>query len=215
MVELALVAPLFLMVIFGIIILGISVFYQQQVAHAAREAARFAVVNTGSAQCPVVSNREADPATRPDSYWACDPPATRWPKMTAHMRESVFGLNPAAVHVSACWSGHWTKDTLGNWADYDALPREQVAPYAANPFRQCTVGGVDPRLVADSLPCPAPITSAADDMASSLSTSTDGTANQVTVYTCYEWQPPLSGFLLIPPSITLRAVVTEALQYQQ
>ncbi|MBA2263351.1 MAG: pilus assembly protein, partial [Chloroflexi bacterium] len=93
MVELALVAPLFFMVIFGIIILGIGVFYQQQVAHAAREAARFAVVNTGSAQCPTVSNLEADPADRPDSYWACDPPATRWPNMTAHARRSVFGLN--------------------------------------------------------------------------------------------------------------------------
>ncbi|HEX7197587.1 MAG TPA: TadE family protein, partial [Candidatus Limnocylindria bacterium] len=128
MVELALVAPLFFMVIFGIIVLGIGIFYQQQVAHAAREAARFAVVNTGSASCPVVSNREADPATRPDSYWACDPPTTRWPKMTAHTRASVFGLNASALHVSACWSGHWTKDTLGNWADFDALPREQVAP---------------------------------------------------------------------------------------
>jgi hypothetical protein len=135
--------------------------------------------------------------------------------MTAHVRGSVSGLSASALHVSACWSGHWTKDSLGNWADYDALPREQVAPFAPNPFRQCTVGGVDPRLAAGSLPCPAPITTAADDMASSLSTSTDGTANQVTVYACYEWQPPLSGFLFIPPSITLRAVVTEALQYQQ
>ena len=215
MVELALVAPLFFMVIFGIIILGIGVFYQQQVAHAAREAARFAIVNTGSAQCPVVSNLEADPATRPDSYWACDPPATRWPKMTAFMREAVIGLNPSEVHVSACWSGHWIVNEFGTFTDYDALPRDLNPPYAANPFRQCTIGGVNPRLAADSLACPAPITTVADDMASSFSTSTDGTANQVTTYACYEWQPPLAGFLLIPPSITLRAVVTEALQYQQ
>lgn len=215
MVELALVAPLFFMVIFGIIILGIGVFYQQQVAHAAREAARFAVVNTGSAQCPTVSNREADPATRPNSYWECDPPATRWPKMTAHARGSVFGLSRSALHISACWSGHWTVNEFLVPTAYDALPREQSFPFTANPFRQCTIGGVDPRLSAGDLSCPAPITTSTDDMASSLSTSTAGTANQVTAYACYEWKPPLAGFLLIPPTITLRAVVTEALQYQQ
>ncbi len=214
MVELALVAPLFFMVLFGIIILGIGVFYQQQIAHAAREAARYAVVNTGSAQCPTVSNLEADPATRPTSYWECDPPATRWPEMTAHAREKVFGLSSSAVHVSACWSGHWTKDTSENWADYDALPRD-LTTQTPNPFRQCTIGGIDPRLSAESMSCPAPITTAADDMASSFSTSTSGTSNQVTAYACYEWRPPLAGFLLIPPTVTLRAVVTEALQYQQ
>jgi hypothetical protein len=215
MVEFALVAPLFFMVIFGIIILGIGVFYQQQIAHAAREAARYAVVNTGSAQCPTVSNLEADAAVRPTSYWACDAPSARWPKMTAHARESVFGLTKAAVHVSACWSGHWTKDTAGAWADYDALPRDLNPPYDANEFRHCTIGSVDPRLSAEALACPAPITTSTDDMASSHSTSTSGTANQVTAYACYVWKPPLAGFLLIPPSITIRAVVTEALQYQQ
>lgn len=214
MVELALVAPLFFMVIFGIIILGIGVFYQQQIAHAAREAARYAVVNTGSAQCPTVSNLPPDAAVVASSYWACDPPATRWPEMTAHARQSVFGLSRSAVHVSACWSGFWTKDTSLNWADYDALPRDQTTQ-APNPFRQCTIGGVDPRLSAESLSCPAPITSASDDMASSYVTSTGGNTNQVTVYACYEWRPPLAGFLLIPPTMTMRAVITEALQYQQ
>lgn len=214
MVELALVAPLFFMVIFGIIILGIGVFYQQQVAHAAREAARYAVVNTGSAQCPTVSNLLPDAAVVANSYWACDPPATRWPEMTAHTRESVFGLSRSAVHVSACWSGFWTKDTLGNWADYDALPRDQTTQLP-NPFRQCTIGGNDPNLSAENLSCPGPITTASDDMASSYVTSTGGNTNQVTVYTCYEWKPPLAGFLLIPSTVTLRAVVTEALQYQQ
>lgn len=215
MVELALTAPLFFMVLFGIIILGTGVFYQQQISHAAREAARFAVVHSGSAQCPTVSNLEADPAIRPTSYWACDPPATRWPMMTGHTRASVFGLSRSAVHVSACWSGYWTLNSSGGWGAKDALPRDLNPPYAANPFRQCTIGGVDPRLSAASLSCPAPITTAADDMASSFSSSTSGTSNQVTAYACYVWQPPLAGFLLIPPTVTLRAVVTEALQYQQ
>ena len=213
MVEFALIAPLFFMVVFGIIILGIGVFYQQQISHAAREAARFAVVNTGSSQCPTVSNLPPDAAVVAGSYWACDPPATRWPKMTAHARASVFGLSRSAVHVSACWSGYWTKDTSLAWADWDATPRSAAG--VPNFFRPCTIGGVDPRNSAGSLSCPGPITTAADDMASSYVTSTGGNTNQVTVYTCYEWRPPLAGFLLIPPSITLRAVVTEALQYQQ
>ena len=42
MVELALVLPLFIMVVVGIIVLGIGVFYNQQLSNAAREAARFA-----------------------------------------------------------------------------------------------------------------------------------------------------------------------------
>ena len=111
------------------------------------------------------------------------------------------------VKVAACWSGYWTRDGLGNWAAWDAPP-------SAGNFRGCTMGGIDPRANAGSLPCPATTTSA-DDMASDLATSTGLNANQVTVYTCYDWQPPLAGFLLIPQTIHLRAVITEALEYQQ
>ena len=39
MVELALILPLFLSLLLGIVILGVGVFYQQQVTNAAREAA--------------------------------------------------------------------------------------------------------------------------------------------------------------------------------
>jgi hypothetical protein len=37
----------------------------------------------------------------------------------------------------------------------------------------------------------------------------------VTVFVCYNWIPPMSGFLFVPSSVTLRAVVTEAMQRQQ
>jgi hypothetical protein len=40
-------------------------------------------------------------------------------------------------------------------------------------------------------------------------------ASPVTVFTCYVWTPPLSGFLFIPSQITLRAVISESLQRQQ
>ena len=37
----------------------------------------------------------------------------------------------------------------------------------------------------------------------------------VTVYTCFVWHPPMAGFVVIPSSITIRAVLTEALQRQR
>ena len=37
----------------------------------------------------------------------------------------------------------------------------------------------------------------------------------VTVYTCFVWTPPMAGFVFIPNQVTLRAVITEALQRQQ
>jgi hypothetical protein len=37
----------------------------------------------------------------------------------------------------------------------------------------------------------------------------------VTVFACFNWAPPGAGFLLIPETVTLRAVITETLQYQQ
>ena len=40
-------------------------------------------------------------------------------------------------------------------------------------------------------------------------------ANTVTAYACYVWRPPLAGFLLIPETVTMRAVITEAIERQQ
>lgn len=210
MVELALVLPLFLMVLAGIIILGVGVFYQQQLSNAAREAARFAVIHSATSDCPTVSWLDPDVAVAPKTYYRCDPPPT-WTEMTAFARSKITGMDRTSVRVSACWSSYWTKDNLGNWAAPDAPPPDSsVTTY----FRGCTIAGVDPRTNADALPCPA-TTTASDDTASDLASSGGANANQVTVYACYEWRPPLSGFLLIPQVVHLRAVVTEGLEYQQ
>ena len=72
------------MLIFGIIVLGMGVFYQQQIAHAAREAARFAVVNTGVGPMSTVTNLLPDAAVVTDVYGpATLPPhaGRRWPLM--------------------------------------------------------------------------------------------------------------------------------------
>ena len=211
LVETALVLPLFLMVIFGIIIVGLGVFYQQQVANAAREGARFASIHSATALCPTVSHLEPDPP--PMGYFRCDPPP--WSAMTAHARRLLFGLPKGEVHLSACWSGYWTKDGSGAWSDYDAPPVGPSAVPTPTFFRPCTIGGIDPRQNPAALGCPPPATAPSDDMSSSLAASSGTNTNQVTVFACYEWHPPLSGFLLLPDSVTLRAVVTEAMEYQQ
>ncbi len=207
MVELALVMPLFVMVVIGIVTLGIGVFYQQQVTNGAREAARYAAIHTATAQCPTVSRK--DPGALPQTYYRCDAPENNWPYMTAAARQYVFALPPGDVRFSACWSGY--VQGSGSW---DAPPKDQGTG-TANPFAPCTIGGIDPRTNPSSIPCPPPATSASDDTASSMSASYGDMANQVTAYACYRWSPPLAGFLLIPDVVTLRAVVTEELQYQQ
>lgn len=207
LVEFALALPLFLMVIFGIIVLGIGVFYQQQVTNAAREGARFAAVHSATAQCPTVSNK--NPIAPPQTYYRCDAPENRWPEMTAHARRLLFGLPAAGVHLTACWSGYV------QGAGYDAPPTNLGTPPTPNTFAKCTIGGVDPETSAGSISCPAALTTAADDRASSMAASNLLMANRVTVIACYEWNPPMAGFLLIPDAVTLRGVVTEEMQYQQ
>ena len=48
------IAPALIVMLFGIITLGIGVFYQQQITNAAREAARFAAIHSATSQCPTV-----------------------------------------------------------------------------------------------------------------------------------------------------------------
>ncbi len=197
------------MVLVGIITLGIGVFYQQQLGNAAREAARYAVVHSATSDCPTVSWLDPDVSRAPGSYYRCDvPPA--WPLMTAEARNAVFGMVKSDVNVTACWSSYWTKDSAGGWAAQDAAASTTTPTY----LRQCTIAGQNPRTDASALGCPA-TTTAPDDTGSDLSSSSGTNANQVTVYACYEWHPPLAGFLLIPQVVHLRAVLTQGLEYQQ
>lgn len=225
MVELALVLPLFLMLLFGIIILGFGIFFQQQVQNAAREAARHAIISSTTAQCPTVSHLPPVPSQLQAFNlfdYQCDTPPD-WPEMTAAGRRIVFGMNPTNVRISACWSGY--VDSSGN---YDAPAVDPVSG-TLNTYLGCTMRtsanvAVDPRTGPQQLPCPPmPTTASAvtppstdgDDKASNLAVSTGANANQVTVYACYAWSPPLAGFLLIPEVVNMRAVVTEAIQHQQ
>lgn len=218
-VELALVLPLFLMVLFGIIVLGIGVFYQQQVANAAREAARYAAIHSATARCPTVGQWDPDP--QPTTYDRCDRPQEEWPNMTAAGRQALFGLNPGAVRFTPCWSGY-VKDgtTPPNGIDYMppgeyvVVPSGAPVPVTDSTYMPCQIGGVDPGLSAGSIGCTGGL--ARSDTASSASEGQGRiVANQVTVYACTVWSPPLAGFLLIPDQVTLRAVITEPIERQQ
>jgi TadE-like protein len=210
--EFALVFPLFMMVLFGLIVVGLYVFYNQQLANAARESARYAAIHSSTAQCPTVSSLDPIGSNRVDSYYRCDTPAQGWPRMVAAGRSSIWGMAPTQVLMSACWSGYVTPA-----GQPDALPEPP------NTYVPCRIGGLDPDSQLGSMSCPPParITSLSGDASGDDKASALAFANgrhyptTVTVYSCFQWQPPMAGFLLIPNQITLRAVVTEALQRQQ
>lgn len=233
LVEFALVFPLFLLVLFSVIVFGLYVFYNQQLENAAREAARYAATHSASATCPTVSRVDPIASRQYDTYTRnCDAPEDGWPKMTAHARSNVWGLPAAQVRLTACWSG---------LIDSSVPPNADALPAYGNTFAECTVNGVNPRTDADSIPCPPPATvgptlphkADGDDKASSTAAYIDNPPlgvtpapgatppaqeqypTTVTVFTCFRWTPPMSGFLFIPQQITLRAVVTEAMQRQQ
>lgn len=198
--EFALVFPIMLLFLFGIIVWGLGIFYQTQVQNAAREGARYAAIHSSEAQCPTVSTH--DPilyGPRPFSYFDCDTPAAGWPEMTSYARQTVWGVDSSQVKISACWSSYQ------NGTSYDQLPADSSGtPF---PFARCTYARVenDP----SSLTCPTGPTSMTDDKGS------DKPGNQVSVYACFVWRPPLAGFLLIPSQVVMRSVVTEVVHEQQ
>lgn len=219
MVELALVFPLFVMVFFGIIVLGIGVFYQQQITNSAREAARFASIHSATASKPTVSWFDPDP--QPLSYSRYDQPEDGWPHMTAAGRRLIFGLNPADVNIAACWSGY--RINVGGFpvGAMDAppplaLPGYDVIGPIDSGFAQCHIDGADPTSDPSDIGCTDTLASTTADEASNLSEGQGRiVANTVTAYACYRWSPPLAGFLLIPQTVTLRAVITQPIERQQ
>lgn len=227
LVEAALVLPLLLMMIFGIISLGIGVFYQQQVTNAAREAARFAAIHSATSACATVGHLDPDSedppmvsgfyaAVMPLHYNRCDRVEMGWPKMTGWARERLFGLTPQSVVFAACWSGYRQDSNDAFDAPPDGLsvgPPASPTVYETH-WAQCTIAGQDPTTNPNAIPCSAPLVTV--DEASSMSEKPGiYVANTVTAYACYAWQPPLAGFLLIPPQVELRGVITEPIQRQQ
>ena len=224
LVEFVLVFPIAVLLIFAIIVFGLWIFYQQQLTNVAREGARFAANHSSTALCPTSGWR--DPQAPPTTYrrfpLSCDGPnnpadSFPWPSMTKQARSYAWGLNPSVVWVNACWSGYAPSGTIINspqdYSEASGFPRSDQPPIdnLGNPnvFAPCTINRIDPVNNSGALGCGSRMTSAADDP------SSDIPGNQVTVYACFQWTPPLSGFLMIPSTITMRAVITEIIQRQQ
>jgi hypothetical protein len=144
--------------------------------------------------------------------------------MTAAARNNIWGMAPNQVSLTACWSGY---------IDPTTQQRDQNASTPGVVFKDCTITNVNPQTDPFLLPCPAPVTTPAtdpnretavanrDDKASNVAVVAGSTGTTthypttVTVYTCFNWKPPMAGFVMIPSQITLRGVVTEVLQRQQ
>jgi TadE-like protein len=93
MVEFALVAPMFFMLLFGIIEAGRFIFYYETLSHATREGARYAIVNgANTLGCP------SGPASPGSS--ACDTPGDN---VVTRVRQTAFGVPSASITVDRCW----------------------------------------------------------------------------------------------------------------
>lgn len=93
MVEFALVAPMFFLLLFGIIEAGRFIFYYETLSHATREGARYAIVNgANTLGCPT------GPAAPGSS--ACD---TAGDNVVARVRQTAFGVPSTSISVDRCW----------------------------------------------------------------------------------------------------------------
>lgn len=211
--EFALIFPVFFLLLMSVIVLGLYVFFNQELENAAREAARYAIVHSTGSVCPTVSRLDPIWSVNGGPPYRCDAPENGWPNMTGVARGAAWGMNQSQVHVRACWSGY-----------VDASNTADALPTAPNVFRNCTIGGIDPRTDANAISCPPPATvpgstrqtADGDDKASALAFA-NGVAypTTVTVFVCYNWAPPMAGVLFVPSNITMRAVITETMQRQQ
>lgn len=218
LVELALIMPVFLMVLLGIVVLGVGVFYNQQLANAAREGARYASVHSATSNCPTTSSLPPEQSKVPAGFSVdfCDSYNAAWPKMTAHAKSHLHGIPPSEVILSACWAGYVDQDTN----NYDAPPPGEYPDASGVPtpmnsaWSPCLIDGADPTGNLGGVGC-APSMSRTDTASNLSDSDVANVANRVTVYMCYRWRPPLAGFLLIPGEIVLRAASAEPIQRQQ
>ena len=93
MAEFALVAPVFFLLLFGIIEAGRFIFYYEVLNNATRDGARYAIVN--GANSLTCSTGPAAPSTT-----SCDPTGN---DVVGAVRKSAIGVVGSAVAVDRCW----------------------------------------------------------------------------------------------------------------
>jgi hypothetical protein len=104
--EFALVAPIFFLLLFGIIEGGRFILFYQALNNATREGARYAIVHGSNSSCPSgpMPPGESPP---PGCY---DLPGA---KVIQRVKDSAFGLLGSSVTVTPAWTG------LGNGREAD------------------------------------------------------------------------------------------------
>src|SRR5829696_3847748 len=100
MVEFALVAPVFFLLLFGVIEGGRFIFYYETLNNATREGARYAIVHGSNSRCPAGPSGPMPPGygTPP----ACHDPAGL--KVIQRVKDSSFGVLGNAVTVTPTWT---------------------------------------------------------------------------------------------------------------
>jgi hypothetical protein len=98
MVEFALVAPLFFLLIFGVIEAGRFILFYETLSNATREGARYAIVHGSNSSCP----SGPMPAGMPDPVYCYDPTGAR---VVQRVRDTAFGLLGTGVAVTPDWPG--------------------------------------------------------------------------------------------------------------
>lgn len=113
LVEFALVAPFFFLLLFGIIEAGRFVVYYETLSNATREGARYAIVHGSNSFCPSGPMPPSTPA--PSGCYDRD-----GNNVTQRVRESAFGLLGSGVTVKTFWDpqpqvdGTYVNGPLGN-----------------------------------------------------------------------------------------------------
>jgi hypothetical protein len=104
MVEFALVAPIFFLLIFGLIEGGRFILYYHALNNATREGARYAIVHGSNSFCPS-GPMPPGSATPPGCY---DPSGA---KVVQAVKDSAFGLLGTGVTVVPTWPSDNARDS--------------------------------------------------------------------------------------------------------
>jgi Flp pilus assembly protein TadG len=98
MVEFALVAPIFFVLLFAIVEGGRFIFYYETLNNATREGARYAIVHGSNAKCPAGPSGPMPPGvTAPGCH------DLTGAKVVQRVKDSAFGVLGTAVTVTPTW----------------------------------------------------------------------------------------------------------------
>lgn len=113
LVEFAMVAPIFFLLLFGIIEGGRFILYYETLNNATREGARYAIVHGSNSNCPSGPMPPGDPAP----LGCYDPTGA---KVVQQVKNTAFGVLGSGVVVTTQWDPDaFVPPGLGNGRDSD------------------------------------------------------------------------------------------------